>query len=360
MECYLTFRHRVLCFTTFMRVTIRQVAERAGVSKTTVSKILVGRHERIPVHTRERVLQVVREMGYIPVRTALQNRHVPTRVIAFPIDDLIKLRFTINTETYFGICAGAVRHGYDVLTLLRTDSNWVDNRKELRFLDRRSDGTIFDLSVLADAGGDLEALARHNVPTVVCYSRDVPEGIGWVDPDNRGAMYGAVSHLAARGHRRIAFLNTRESPDSATYFDKGERLRYFREAVRQHGMKECADWIFATWYFEQMPKLPRQILERGATAVICVNDRLAIDLMLATRSAGLSVPDDLSIIGVDNVDAEQWGLTSMGFSYHDIGNRAVDALVGLITGKPVEECRIVIPVELCERQSVKNLCHNGT
>jgi DNA-binding LacI/PurR family transcriptional regulator len=338
-----------------MRVTIRQVAERAGVSKTTVSKILVGRHERIPVHTRERVLQVVREMGYIPVRTALQNRHVPTRVIAFPIDDLLKLRFLINAETYFGICAGAVRHGYDVLTLLRTDSNWVDERKELRFLDRRSDGAIFDLSVLADAAGDLDALARHGVPTVVCYSRNVPEGVGWVDPDNRGAMYGAVSHLMANGHRRLAFLNIREPPDSATYFDKGERLRYFREAVQQYGIGECADCVFAAWYGEISPELPRQILERGATAVVCVNDRLAIDLMLAVRAGRLSVPDDLSIVGVDNVDAEQWGLTSMGFSYHDIGNRAVDALVGLIMGKPVEECRLVVPVELYKRQSVKDL-----
>ena len=341
-----------------MRVTIRQVAEKAGVSKTTVSKILVGRHERIPVTTRERVLEVVKEMGYVPVRTALQNRHVPTRAIAFPIDDVEKLQFTINSQTYFGICAGAARHGYDVLTLLRTDSHWVDDRKELRFLDRRSDGAIFDLSVMEDTSADLEALARHEVPTVACYSRAVPEGMGWVDPDNRGAMYGAVEYLVHKGHRHIAFLTVKQSPNSATHFDKGERLRYFREAVHQHGLQECADWQFSYWYGEVPIDLPRRILDLGATAVVCVNDGFAIELMQAAQASGVSVPGDLSVLGMDNSGAEQWNLTSMGFSFHEIGRRAVDALVSLIAGRPVEESRLVIPVQLYDRQSVKDIRDN--
>ncbi len=344
----------------FMRVTIRQVAEQAGVSKTTVSKILVGRHERIPVQTRERVLRVVKEMGYIPVRTALQNRHVPTRVIAFPIDDVEKLQLTINTQTYFGICAGAVQHGYDVLTLLRTDSNWVDDRKELRFLDRRSDGAIFDLSVLDDTESDLEALRRHEVPTVVCYSRHVPDGIGWVDPDNRGAMHGAVEYLVQKGHRGIAFLTVKQPPSSTTYFDKGERLRYFREAVRQHELADCADWVFSYWYHEVPTDLPQRILDLGATAVICVNDGFAIELIRAAQASGVSIPGDLSIIGIDNADAKQWNLTSMGFSFQEIGRRAVDALVSLIAGGPVEESRLVIPVQLYERQSVKHMGDSRT
>jgi LacI family transcriptional regulator/LacI family repressor for deo operon, udp, cdd, tsx, nupC, and nupG len=152
-------------------------------------------------------------VGYVSVRTALQNRHVPARAIAFPIDDVQKLQLTINTQTYFGICAGAARHGYDVLTLLRTDSNWVDDRKELRFLDLRSDGAIFDLSVLEDTASDLEALTRHEVPTVVCYSRDVPESMGWIDPDNKGAVYGAVEYLVREGHRGIAFLTVKQPPN---------------------------------------------------------------------------------------------------------------------------------------------------
>ncbi len=343
-----------------MRVTIRQVAEQAGVSKTTVSKILVGRHEHIPVATRERVLGVVKEMGYVPVRTALQNRHVPTQAIAFPIDDVEKLQFTINSQTYFGICAGAVRHGYDVLTLLRTDSNWVDDRKELRFLDRRSDGAIFDLSVLEDSAGDLEALARHEVPAVVCYSRDVPEGMGWVDPDNQGAMYGAVEYLVEKGHRGIAFLTVKQRPNSTTYFDKGERLRYFLEAVRQHGLEECANWVFSYWYNEVPMELPQRILDLGATAVVCVNDGFAIELMQAAQASGVSIPDDLSVIGVDNADAAPWNLTSMGFSFQEVGRRAVDGLVNLIAGGPVEESRLIIAVQLYERQSVKDMRHART
>ena len=69
----------------------------------------------------------------------------------------------------------------------------------------------------------------------------------------------------------------------------------------------------------------------------------------------MSIPGDLSVIGVDNSGADQWNLTSMGFSFHEIGRCAVDALVSLIDGRPVEESRLIIPVQLYERHSVRDM-----
>jgi len=91
--------------------------------------------------------------------------------------------------------------------------------------------------------------------------------------------------------------------------------------------------------------------------VVCVNDGFAVELMQAAQATGVSIPDDLSVIGVDNAEAEQWNLTSMGFSFQEVGQRAVEGLVNLIAGGPVEESRLIIPVQLYERQSVKDIRH---
>ncbi len=107
-------------------------------------------------------------------------------------------------------------------------------------------------------------------------------------------------------------------------------------------------------------ELPQRLLDLGATAAVCVNDGFAIELIQAAQASGVSIPGNLSIIGVDNADAGQWNLTSMGFSFQEVGRCAVDGLVNLIAGGPLEESRLIIPVQLYERESVKDMRHGRT
>lgn len=334
-----------------MRATIRQVAERAGVSRTTVSNVMLGRHDIVAPEKRELVLQAVRELEYVPVKPVLQNRHVETRVIAVPIGEPRTINWAVNSGTFTGMCEAAMRHGYDVTMLLRPNPDWAAEGSAVQLLDRRSDGIVFASPIIGETARTFESLAKNEIPVVVCYRRDLPEGIAWVDPDNKGAMYGAVAHFVQKGHKKIAHLTKEKTHE----FDKVERRRHFADAVRFHGMPECADLIFETNYFAATEELAREIIATGATGVVCMNDLLATDLMKAMELGGMTIPDDLSIIGVDGQDAEAYGLTSMEFSFEDIGQCAVDALVELIQGKPSEECCRVVPVQLVERQTVKDL-----
>lgn len=337
-----------------MRATIRQVAERAGVSRTTVSNVLLGRQNIVAPDKYDMVLQAARDLDYVPVRPTLQNRHIETRVIAVPFNEPRKIGWSINSGTYAGICEQAMAHGYDVLMLLRADPDWAVNRSEVQFLDRRSDGIIFASPIIGESEQTFEALARHNIPAVVCYRRDLPPEIGWVDVDNRAAMRGAVEHLVKMGHRRIVHLSEKVNWS----FDNQQRRRYFAEAMREYGQQEWAETIVEIPYFEANAELVDEILGMGATAVVAMNDLLALDLKKAILGMGLSVPGDLSLVGVDGIDAQANDLTSMEFSFADIGRSATNALVGRFKGLTATQCCHELPVTLVSRGSVKNLTQN--
>lgn len=334
------------------RTTIRQVAERAGVSRTTVSNVLLGRHDNVAEDTRNLVLQIVKEMDYIPVRTALQNRHTPTRMIAVPVDDPNRLRWDISSGTYHGVCSAAMDLGYDIALLLRSDPDWAADRSEVQLLDGRTDGVIFASPMIGETERTYHALVRHSIPAVVCYRRDAPKGIAWVDPDNKGAMYAVVDHLMKNGHTRIAYATTRAN---AKEFDKVERRKYFLEALRSLGL-ECGDErIYELHYFETTPEQIQQIIDAGYTALVCINDLLAIGVMEVMNKMGVPVPDALSITGMDGDGADEHGLTSAEFSIFDVGYKAVEAIVDVIAGRSAEESSRVVPVRLVSRNTVKDL-----
>ncbi|HEX8234509.1 MAG TPA: LacI family DNA-binding transcriptional regulator [Abditibacteriaceae bacterium] len=334
-----------------MRSTIRQVAQRAGVSRTTVSNVLLGRHELVTPTKRDSVLLAVKELNYVPVRSALQNRHVPTWAIAVPMNDPGKMSWIINTGTYQGMCDAAMRHGYDVLMMLRPDPDWATDRCEVQFLDHRSDGIVFASPLLRESQSTFETLVEQQIPAVACYRRDVPDGMAWVSPDNKSAMFQAVSHLVEQGHNKIAHL----TENGQVLFDTLERRRYFAEAVQHHGLYQCADWIVHARFYQITPSLIEQIRDLGATAVVCHNDLLALNLWTALESHGLRVPDDLSIIGVDGVEAAARGLTSVEFSFAEVGRKAVDALVAQLQGEPAAQCCHLVPMQLQARHSVRTI-----
>ena len=316
-----------------------------------MSNVLLGRHDIVAPEKRDMVLQAARELEYIPVRPTLQNRHVETRVIAVPFDEPRKISWSINSGTYSGICEKAMECGYDVLMLLRSDPDWVVERSEFQFLDKRSDGIIFASPIIGETQHTFEALARHNIPTVVCYRRDLPEELVWVDVDNQGAMRGSVKHLVEMGHRRIVHLTLADKSS----FDKRVRRDFFSEAMREFGLFEWAEGFVETEFFAADEELVRKVVAMGATGIVAMNDLLAIDFIKAAEQAGVSIPNDLSIIGVDGVDAPNYDLTSMEFSFEDIGLNATEALVDRMKGLPVEDCCREIPVQLVQRGSVRNL-----
>jgi DNA-binding LacI/PurR family transcriptional regulator len=257
----------------------------------------------------------------------------------------------MGVGTYEGLCERAAEHGYDLLTLLRANHDWVLDREELRFLDRRCDGFIFFSGWVGQWQNAMEALVKHNIPTVVCFRRDVPQGIGRVGIDNAHAVQMAVDHLVQQGHRRIAHLAA-----PVSNFDSIERRKLFRAAMRRHGLDEYSQCIvegmLPNWYLDYDNALVKVRATR-ATGVVAFNDKLALGLWETAARAGLQVPRDLSIVGIDDTQAAtEKGLTTVRISFREVGRTAVDAWLALHQGRPSREYSKGVRGRLVERQSV--------
>lgn len=336
-----------------MRTTIRQVAEQAGVSAMTVSGVLRGDQECASGQTRERVLEVARRLNYLPVNPPTsQNRHLETRVVTFVPEHHANDYYELDLFTFQGVIEGARQHGYDVLTMVGHEQQKRGKREELRFLDRSSDGFIFNVILQKQWPEVLERVAENRVPSVVCYHRDVPAGVAWVDTDNAQAIRLAVEHLVGHGHRRIAFVGG--PPDN---FHEQQRLCAWREAMRKHRLQVPESWIVQG----DLSCLPdagaiASIASLGVTAAVCFNDLLAFAVWDATEAQGLSVPGDLSLIGVDDSPKAAWrGLSSITNSFIDVGRLAMDAWVELKNGGEAAACCKLAPVQLIARHSIRTL-----
>lgn len=337
-----------------MRATIRTIAEAAGVSHVTVSHVLRGVERRASPQTRAKVLDAARRLNYIPVKPpTAQNHHVETRVVTFVPEHHADEYFELDLFTFQGVVEGARKHGFDVFTMVRPERPNGGKRDSSRFLNRSSDGFIFNVVLQEQWPAVLERLAQNRVPSVVCFHRDVPKGVAWVDMDNADAMRQAVGHLASRGHRRIAFV---AGPDDN--FHARQRESAWLRAMDEHGMEVPAQFIVRSDErgFLRDPEAIASVAHRGATAAVCFNDLAALAVWDAALAQGLSVPGDLSLIGVDNrLEAPVRGLSTIAHSFCEVGRLAMDAWVELRNGADAASCCRLAPVTLIERDSVRDL-----
>lgn len=338
-----------------MRATIRQIAQEAGVSHVTVSHVLRGVENRVSPAVRERVMLAAQRLNYIPVKPpTAQNHHVETRVVTLvPEQHYGELYYELDFFTYQGIIGGARHHGYNVLTMVRHEEKQGGERQPLRFLDRSSDGFIFTASLQEQWLRVLDVVAHNQVPCVVCYNREVPDGVAWVDVDNGAAMRLSVEHLVKRGHTRIAYL-----AGPSDNFNARERRREWLTAMREHGLEALEGFVVQGPRDEDAGnnQAIASVLNLGVTAAVCFNDVLALALWDAAEAQGMSVPHDLSLIGMDNRPmAQERGLSSISHSFIDVGRLAMDAWVELKNGADAATCSKMAPVQLVSRNSVRVL-----
>ena len=337
---------------TKMRATLRSVAEAAGVSVVTVSNVLRGVESRASEPTRARVLAAAKRLNYLPVSPpTTQNRQSETRIVTLVPEHHDITHYDLDLFTYEGIIEGARAHGYDILTMVRDDREGSLQREKLRYLDRRSDGFIF-ISAIGQWIRAFDIVAQHDIPTVVCYRRDAPSGVAWVDVDNDGVMQQAVEHLAQHGHERVAYLS-----GPSGNFNEKQRHRAWREAMQKHDLEVRDEFIVqgADEDYAPIAEALASVSRLKVTAVVCFNDTLALALWDELEAQGLRVPRDLSLIGVDNrVEAAERGLTSVAHSFKEVGRLAMDAWVELKNGGDAAKCCKVAPVNLVSRDSVRN------
>ena len=330
-----------------MSVTIRDVAQRAGVSVTTVSRTLNGTGP-VSEDVRRRVEAATSELRYLPHGTARSLITRRTDVFGVVLPDLFGEFFS---EVIRGMDPSAQERGYHLLL-----SSSHDGRREIEFAVGAMRGRVDGMIVMSPdvSGAELEGSLPPDVPVVLLNCDVSGTAFPAINVDNFGGARAMTRHLIARGHRRIAMIRGAEAN-----FDARERLRGFRAAVAE--AEGVASAEVAGDFTEAGGYRAARELARAAerpTAVFCANDAMAVGAISALRAAGLRVPDDVAVAGFDDIPIGRYlspSLSSVRADVNRLGARAVELLCHAIAGDaaPAQEL-------LDTRLVVRRSCGGGT
>lgn len=317
------------------------VARTAGVSVATVSKVVNGRYG-VAAATLSRVQEVIEELGYEASLGARSLRSHRTNVLGILVAEFEPY----STELLKGASAAVGATGYELLAYSGGGAGgsvgW-----ERRYLSRLA-GTLIDGAVIVTP---TVIEAHPGVPVVAVDPHTGPSGLPTVDADSFAGAVLATEHLLGLGHTRIAFLGGRPDLESARLREDG-----FRHAMAAAGVAVDEDLVRVGGYRPETADQPaNELLARPEppTAVFAANDLSAIRVVEVARSLGLRVPDDLSVIGFDNVPESALAtpsLTTISQPLQQMGAEALRLLVDLIDGRE-RGVHVRLPTELVERAS---------
>ncbi|WP_082592775.1 LacI family DNA-binding transcriptional regulator [Phycicoccus sp. Soil803] len=325
--------------------TIKDVAQAAGVSVATVSRALRG-VDRVRPQTRERIQRLAAEMDFVASPTAASLASGRTRVIAVVAPSRTRWYFATLVS---GIDRRLRQHDHMVFLLdLEEEGDNPRRRLSQAMLLKRVDGVIA-LNVPVDPG-ELEVLDRLDLPLVAVGS-PVP-GRSLVRIDDVLTARVATEHLIGLGHTRIAFVGPMPDDIAQTQAPL-QRLRGFRETVANHGLSVPPGFIIdAGWTALSASRAVTGLLHAPdrPTAVMAASDEMAMGVLQAARRLGLRIPNDLSVIGIDDhVLSEVMDLSTMRQDLQAQGELAAEMLIRRM-GDPTLPAEIVTaPTELVLR-----------
>ena len=313
------------------RPTIRDVARKANVSPTTVSRVLNGddAHHMRP-ETKQRVLQALKELGYVPNKAARVLRRRSTGVIALLLPDISNPFFACLARG-----AAMVAFQHNASTLICDSEHSLE--KETRYLDilmeESVDGLIF-IPVGRPNEEKLRRLCQFGVKVVLADRRI--DGWPVIEADNFGGAYKLTEYVLSLGYSRIAYIAGPPTVSTAK-----DRLDGFSAAMKACG-KVPVEIVYGDFTFEAGYNLAQQILHvHSVDAILCGNDLMAIGSLYAAKELGISIPNDLGIAGFDQIPYANLvhpPLTTARVPAFELGQEAASALFGSseIQGKKLE------------------------
>lgn len=333
---------------------IKDIALKAGVSTATVSNVINGNHHKVSQATIEKVQKIIEEMGYSPSATARSLASKESRIIGVVIPNLGKDQvFSINAYTSQAIARleKYVRNkGYYLM--IRS----VEQCKEIVpiFSGWNVDGVIL-LGAFHEEVAEIEKLLK--VPTVYTdtYAKDLPIANVGIDDYKGGMLMGR--YLLGKGHTKIALV----TPDVNSPGVIQQRYRGFCDALKSRGLEMSDACIFVAETNADSGCQAGQkiaLADQGFTAVATMSDMAAIGVMSGLRMYGLRVPEDVSVMGFDNLRAGMFVHPPLTTIAQDIAKKCDtvgDILFDMIENKKTIVVNKTLDVELVERQSVKNI-----
>ncbi len=331
-----------------MRATMKHVAAQAGVSIKTVSNVVNG-HANVTDQTRRRVQAAIDELGFVPNATARSLRSGRSGVIALALPELHAPYFA---ELAHHVVRAAHRRGW---TILVDETRGEPHQERLAASGIRPqliDGLIF--SPLALQARDLPADGTRP-PMVLLGERVTGAVVDLVTVDNAAVAATAVEHLASLGRGRLAAVGVQ-----ATVVAETSRLRLggYRQALERAGLplEPALEVPVQSWHRADGAEAARVLLAsaRPPDGVVCLNDLLALGLLRALADAGVRVPDDIAVIGVDDVEDGRYArpsLSTVALDKQGIAQAAVDLLAARIDGDDSPARTVIAGHHLVVRES---------
>jgi LacI family transcriptional regulator len=329
-----------------MRSTIKDVAKRAGVSIATVSRVLNSSNV-VNEETRLLVENAVRELRYSPNIAARNLSRSRTETIGILLPDLYGEFFS---EVLRGMDRTARKQNYH-LFISSSHNNKVEIEAALRVMSGRVDGLII-MSPHIDATS-LNANLPSALPLVLLNCHVEGDEFDAINIDNYRGAFEVVKHLAVHGHKRIAIIKGTEKN-----IDAQERLRGYRDALEEAGAEYSKAFEIPGDFTEQSSyKAALQILQMKPrpTAIFASNDAMAIAALSALRTQRVSVPEEIALVGFDDIPISSYikpSLTTVRVGISDLGALAVERLLNAIQKKKEHTKRhMVMRTELVVRES---------
>jgi LacI family transcriptional regulator, galactose operon repressor len=328
-------------------VTMRQIAERAGVSLGTVSHV-INNTAKVREKMRQRVLEAIQGLGYQPSQLARGLRRNQTNMLVMIIPDVTNPFFPAVVR---GVEDVAYKSSFR-LVLCNTDN---DARKEISYLNEMRSYRPAGWLLIPAVDSQIAAHFRsaETGPPVVCLDR---QPLGWngdlVLVANEVGSHSATRHLLRMGHRQLAVITGPLHLGNAL-----ERLQGFKRALADAKVPLEPDYIQEAGFEPnsgyQAAKRLLRMLPRP-TAIFACNDLMALGVLRAARELGLHCPEELSIVGFDNLDFAEFtapALTTVNQPGYQLGTTAARLLLERIAGPPQPFKKIVLPTELKIRNS---------
>jgi LacI family transcriptional regulator len=331
-----------------MAITIRDVAQKAGVSIRTVSRVLNNQGE-ITEATRQRILTIIEELGYRPNRVARSLVTQRTHTIGLVVGDITNPFFP---ELARGVQDTAQAKGYN-LFLCNTDGNLQQEYSALETLaDHAVDGIIVYPSY--NSKHNIITFAKQYQPLVVVNLFVEHPGVSQIMVNHRHGARLAVDHLASRGHTAIGMLTGVQDPSP----DRVRRIQGFREGLEAHHLPMVEAWIVPclTPAFQHGYEAAKKLLSNHpqVTALFAYNDLLALGAIRACYELGRRIPGDCAIIGFDDI---QWAatytpaLTTIRVDKYAVGQQAMNRLLEMLAEPGKTFPPIQLDTELIIRES---------
>lgn len=324
--------------------TLKDVARICGVSIATASRALNDKGEVNP-ETRQRVLAVAEELGYVPNSLAKGLWSGKTKIVGVLVT-------TIENPFYANVVSGIEKvlseYGYKILL----SSSHEDPEKEMEavrvLLEQRVDGLV--LAPVQSSPRVVEFLNKNNLPFVLV-GRNIPEvDTSYVVCDDLEIGQLAAEHLIAKGHRKVLFINSFEN------YSAQLRLEGYVNTMKQHGILVNEKWIREVHSDESAKTVLFQALDEGLdpTAIFCFCDYIAVEIVRGLYERDYKIPEDIAILGVDNLGVTEITnppLTTIDTQNNEMGVLTAEILLDQMRKKTRTTKKVVLSPRLIERSS---------